>query len=289
MVNAQTTTTTKTTKPAATSATSANNAANSDDGGKILAIVNGLKITDADLRTLVRNYPGQIPADANPQEVQSRFMDILLQRKILYSKAKSEGFDKKPEVAQQIQQASESIIADEFLTQRVNKLITAEAINSAYQEFLKQNPPQDEIKARHILVKTEKEAKDIIAKISKGEKFQDLAKKYTIDPSGTQTGGDLGYFPRGQMVLEFENAAFKLKAGEYTLDPVKTQFGFHIILVEEVRKTNPPTLEQVRPNLEQAIGSKMVKQVVFDEAKTAKIEILDESGKLKPWDPSKSK
>ncbi len=296
MALAQTTTTTKpktaTTaqQPAATlPVVNADGSTNATDANRILAVVNGLKITEADLRLLVRNYPGQIPPDANPQEVQGRFMDILLQRKILYTKAKADGFDKKPELQQQIQQATESIVADEYLTQKVNKLITADVLNSAYQEFLKQNPPQDEVKARHILVKTEKEAKDIIAKISKGEKFQDLAKKYTTDPSGTQTGGDLGYFPRGQMVLEFENAAFKLKPGEYTLDPVKTQFGFHIILVEDIRKTSSPTLEQVRPNLEQAVGARMVKQVLLDEAKSAKIEIIDETGKLKPWDPAKAK
>ncbi len=251
---------------------------------KIYAVVNGIKITENDLRNLVKNYPGQIPQDANPAEIQSRFMDILIQRKILYTKAVKEGFEKKPEVANQIQQAAESIVADEYLTSRVTKLITKEALDAAYQEFLKQNPPQEEVKARHILVKTEKEAKDIIVKIGKGEKFQDLAKKYTIDPSGTKNGGDLGYFPRGQMVLEFENVAFKLKPGEYSLDPVKSQFGFHIILVEDVRKTPSPTLEQVRPNLEQAIGGKLVQTILLEEAKAAKIEIADETGKLKPWE-----
>ena len=112
--------------------------------------------------------------------------------------------------------------------------MTDDEVKARYDEEIKKLPPQEEVHARHILVKTEAEAKDIIKQLDAGKDFAELAKEKSTDPNKSE-GGDLGYFAKGRMVKEFEDAAFALKKGEYTKTPVKTQFGYHVIKVEDKR------------------------------------------------------
>ena len=133
------------------------------------------------------------------------------------------------------------------------------------------------MKARHILVKTEDEAKKLIIELDGGAKFEDLAGKHTTDPSGKDSGGDLGYFGAGMMVPEFEKAAMETAVGSYTKIPVQTQFGFHIIKVEDKRAKAAPPLEQVKDQ---------VKSILLRERYTAFLETLRTAAKVEILDPA---
>ncbi len=135
---------------------------------------------------------------------------------------------------------------------------------------------EQEVHARHILVATEEEAKEIEAELKKGADFATLAKEKSKDPSGAANGGDLGYFTKDQMVPEFAEAAFKLDKGQIS-DPVHTQFGWHIIKVEDKRTKPTPTFEEVKPQLDNYVARRAQEELVDNLRKSAKIERLDQA------------
>ncbi len=152
---------------------------------------------------------------------------------------------------------------------------TEEAVNAAYEKLKSEFEPKEEIRARHILVVKEDEARDVVAKLDAGEDFVELAKTTSVGPSGPQ-GGDLGFFGEGQMVKPFSDAAFAMEPGTYTKDPVKTQFGWHVIKLEERRNTQPPALEQVRGELENQISNDAVSSLIEDLRGKATIDVVGE-------------
>jgi peptidyl-prolyl cis-trans isomerase C len=140
-------------------------------------------------------------------------------------------------------------------------------------------PPREEINARHILVKTEAEAKQIIGRLEHGGDFAKLAKDKSIDPAGKESGGDLGWFTKDQMVPEFANAAFALKKGEFTKTPVKTRFGWHIIKLVDRRAAPPPAFEEAKRQIAAKEESEAIASKVKELRAAAKIEILGADGK----------
>ena len=139
-----------------------------------------------------------------------------------------------------------------YFRKHVLEAVTDDEVKARYEKEIAALPPQEEVHARHILVKTEDEAKAVIAALDGGKDFAELAKEKSSDPSKSE-GGDLGYFKKGQMVPEFEAAAFALEKGQYTKTPVKSQFGFHVIKVEDKRTAAPPPLEQVNTQVRQMV------------------------------------
>jgi peptidyl-prolyl cis-trans isomerase C len=161
--------------------------------------------------------------------------------------------------------------------------LTDDAMHKVYDEAVKGMAPEEEVHARHILVPTEDEAKAIEAELKKGADFAALAKEKSKDP-GAAEGGDLGYFTKDQMVPEFSEAAFKLDKGQIS-DPVHTQFGWHIIQVEDKRIKPTPTFDQVKPQLENFVAHKAQAELVENLRKTATIERLDKPA-VPATDPS---
>lgn len=161
-----------------------------------------------------------------------------------------------------------------YFKKHVVDVTTDEEVKARYEKEIAALPKEQEIHARHILVKTEDEAKDVIKQLDGGKDFAELAKEKSTDSSGSD-GGDLGFFSKGRMVPEFEEAAFALKPGTYTKTPVKSQFGFHVIKVEEIRDAAPPKFEDVQQQVRQLVMRDKY-LALLEKAKTSeKVEIVD--------------
>ncbi|WP_155898580.1 peptidylprolyl isomerase [Aurantimonas coralicida] len=153
--------------------------------------------------------------------------------------------------------------------------MTEQVFQGAFEDYLANNPPQELLKARHILVESEDKARELIEQLKNGAEFEDLANATTTDPSGQQAGGDLGWFSKGQMVPAFDAAAFELDAGEFTTEPVKTPFGWHVILVGERRTPPQPTLQEMKPQLHQQLVRTLVSQIMAEVKQGADIQVMD--------------
>ncbi len=173
----------------------------------------------------------------------------------------------------------DKLAMEELLGSVAKAATTEEAERKAYDEAAKAEPPQEEIHARHILLPTEDEAKKALARVKGGEDFAKVATELSKDPAGD--GGDLGWFTKDRMVPEFSNAAFKLKEGEIS-DPVKTQFGWHIIKVEGVRTKSFPPFEQLKEQAARYVAQKAQSETISELHKAAKIELFDANGKPLP-------
>jgi peptidyl-prolyl cis-trans isomerase C len=164
-------------------------------------------------------------------------------------------------------------LRDTFYEKKIREAVTEAQAKAAYEEQIAKLTPEPEVRARHILVKTEQEAKDLVKQLKGGADFTELAKKSSDGPSA-QTGGDLGYFSRGQMVKPFEDAAFALQKGQVS-EPVQTEFGWHVIKVEDKRNRPLPSFEEVKDQLLASLIQNKLKTVVQDLRGTAKVEIVD--------------
>ena len=238
----------------------------------VAATVDGIPINES-LVSLMLKQRSDMGRDAGA-EARKTYIDRLAMQLIIAQAAIKEGLDKAPEVADQIDLIKQSVLVDAFVKNYLkNNPVSDDALNAAYAK-MKAETTGNEYKARHILVDNEAEAKDIIAKLNKNPKaFAALAKEKSKDGASKGNGGELGWFdPRG-MIPEFGAAVAKLAKGKFTQEPVKTQFGYHVILLEDSRPLPVPPLEQVKPALTQQLQQQNLKKL-FDEMKAkAKIEI----------------
>jgi peptidyl-prolyl cis-trans isomerase C len=198
------------------------------------------------------------------EQVYPQVLDMVLTNQLLLSQAQKQGMDKDADVQKALKRAQDSIMIQVWLGKKIEPLITDDALKARYEEVKKTIPVRQEVHARHILVKTEEAAKQVLADLKKGTKFEDEAKAKTEDPSGKDTGGDLGYFAKDEMVPEFAEAAFKLNPGETSKAPVKTQFGYHIIKVEEHRVAQPPAYDDVKMQILGELRQRAVQSTVAD-------------------------
>ncbi|MGN6549083.1 MAG: peptidylprolyl isomerase [Pararhizobium sp.] len=233
----------------------------------VIATVGGMQITQSDLKTAEN---GLDPQFANMPEAQRRVaaLSTLIDVKMLAKKAEEAGLDKTDEFKKRMAYLRERALHNIYFEKEVVGKISDADVKARYDKEVAAQPPQEEVKASHILVKTEAEAKDIIDQLNKGADFAKLAKEKSTDSSAAK-GGELGYFTEGQMVPEFEKAAFALKPGEYTKTPVKTQFGWHVIKVEDKRKVPPPPLDQVSDQVKQVL----MRERYFDVLQKAKADM----------------
>jgi peptidyl-prolyl cis-trans isomerase C len=243
----------------------------------VVAKVNGTAITRADLEAL----QSQLPPFAQQQPLSAlypRLVDRLVDGKLVLAKAKSEKFEQDPEVRKQIALLQDRVIEQIWVHRQIDKQLTDEVLKKAYDESIKSFKAEDQVRARHILVPTKEEADKLLARLKKGEDFAALAKEASKDGSAS-SGGDLGFFGKGQMVKPFEEAAFGLKMGEVSKAPVQSQFGWHLIKVEERKPSTPPSFEESKAELKESRSRELADKIVADLRKDAKIERFDLDGK----------
>ena len=187
-----------------------------------------------------------------PQVLYPMLLDQMVDREALVVQAEKEGLENQPQVQRALARARDQVLENALLSRDIGPEVTEEALHAKYDAEYANKPGEEEVHARHILVPTEEEAKKVIAELDKGADFATLAKQESKDP-GAQNGGDLGFFKKGDMVPEFAAAAFALQPGKYTETPVKTQFGYHVIKLEERRVAPPPPYDQAKAELRQQI------------------------------------
>ena len=224
-----------------------------------IAIVNGKAVPKARVDALLSQATRQGAQPRTP-ELETQVRDEVVLREMFMQEAEKAGLANTPEYRAQMELARQSILIRELFNQYQSKNKIADADVQAEYDKVKVQQGGTEYHARHILVEKEDEAKALIEKIKAGEKFDDLAKKNSKDPGSGANGGDLDWAAAGSYVPEFSQAMAKLKKGEMTETPVKSQFGWHIIKLEETREAKFPTLEEVRPQIEQRLSQlKMTK------------------------------
>lgn len=244
----------------------------STDTSKVIATVNGDPITENDYENYLKARQAQQAPIADKDREREVVLDEMINRVLLVQHAEETGVDKEPDVYFQIKRQNENTLARALLRQYMkDHPITDEDVQKRFtEETAKMN--KSEFHARHILVKTEDEAKGVIKALESGEKFDKLAKAKSTDARSAQEGGDLGWFNQGSMVPDFFNAVAALKPGEFTKTPVKTDFGWHVILLEGTRPLTLPPLEQVRPNIMQLVQQGRVDELVNELKAKAKIK-----------------
>ena len=239
-------------------------AAEGDD--PVVASVNGENIYASDMSAAQAQLPAeyqQIPASV----LFGLLIDSLIDTKLSVAQARREGFDKKAEVVRRMTRVQDQILQRAYLEEKIEEGMTEEAIKGAYEKFVEESKGGEEVRASHILVETEAQAKELIAELDGGAEFFELAKSKSIGPTA-DVGGDLGFFKREGMVAEFSDVAFLLKDGETSQTPVRSQYGWHVIRVVERRKAKPPMFEEVegevRNMLTRDIGIETMKSLRAD-------------------------
>ena len=240
----------------------------------VIARANGIDIHESDLalaeEEIGSNIPN-MPPDQKRQYLVTYLADII----VLSQAAEQQKLGDSPEVKRQLTFDRSKVLMEALLQKTGRAAVTDEALHKVYDEAVKQMKGEQEVHARHILVPTEQEAKDIEAALKGGADFAKLAKEKSKDPSGASNGGDLGWFTKDQMVPEFADAAFRLAKGQIS-DPVHTQFGWHIIEVVDTRIKPTPSFEEVKPQLQNYVAHRAQAELVDSLRKSAKIERLDQ-------------
>lgn len=237
--------------------------------GKPVAVVNGKEIP-ALYGELVKREMSQ--GQPESPQLDARVRDSLINLELLSRAALDKGLDKEPRLAAALDIRRKDQLAKAYLEDFIKaRPVTDAEIQGAYDKA-KAEPVEPEYRARHILVKTEAEAQKILADLGKKAKFEDLAKKFSQDPGSAKNGGQLDWSDRGAFVKEFSDAMAGLKKGETTKTPVKTQFGFHIIRLDDTRKPELPPLEQVRGEIVKQLQQQRIREAIAAARAGAKIE-----------------
>jgi peptidyl-prolyl cis-trans isomerase C len=242
----------------------------------VLARVNGAEIHMSDVAQAARAVPNA--ESMQPQQLYPMVLDRLISMRAVADVARKDGLDKGADVQRQIELSTDEVLSNVYLSHEIAPTITPQAIEAIYKRDYAGKPGAQEVHARHILVPTEAEAKKIIVELKGGGDFAKLAAKYSKEPGAAERGGDLGFFGRTDMVPEFANAAFAMKAGQISDTPVHTQFGWHVIKVEEIRTAPPPTLADVQGEIRQKLVQEGVQQAVTKAIAQVKVERFNPDG-----------
>jgi peptidyl-prolyl cis-trans isomerase C len=248
--------------------------ARADDANPVLAKVNGSEIRQSDM-AIAEEELGPSLEKMDPATRQENLLAFLIDMKIVSKAAEDKKVGDSDEFKKRLAFARNRLLMDQLLANEGKAATTDEAMKKVYDDAAKQIAGEQEVRARHILVETEDEAKAVKAELDKGADFAELAKKKSKDP-GASDGGDLGFFTKDQMVPEFSAVAFSLEPGKIS-DPVKSQFGWHIIKVEEKRNRKPPEFDQVKAQIEAYVTRKAQADYVAKLREGAKIERMDQA------------
>ncbi|MBC7312436.1 MAG: peptidylprolyl isomerase [Rhizobium sp.] len=245
------------------------------DADAVVAKVGKLEITQSDLDLAIANLDpqlAQLPDEQKKVAALSGAIDV----KLLAGNADGEGLKDDAEFKKRMAFIADRELHNIYFKKHVVDAVTEDDVKARYEKEIAALPKQEEVSARHILVKTEEEAKAIIADLDAGKDFIELAKEKSTDPNKSE-GGDLGYFTKGRMVPEFEEAAFAMEKGTYTKTPVKTQFGFHVIKLEDKRDAAPPAYETVAQQVRQLVMRDKYLEIIEKAKAEQTVEILDEA------------
>jgi len=232
-------------------------------------------------------FPGGAAPDFNSfdENIRQNVLRGLISERLIYQEAQKAGYDKNEEVKKRLATLQKQVIMQAFMDEKAKELVTDDQLKAAYNEKADAAKGQEEVKARHILVASEEEAKDVAEQLKKGADFTKLAKEKSTDKGSGANGGELGWFTKDKMVPEFADAAYKLKKGE-TSAPVKSPFGYHIIQVEDRRPLQIASFDDMKESLKAEVANKMVQKYLEGMLKTANIKYYGPDGKEKPFSTS---
>jgi peptidyl-prolyl cis-trans isomerase C len=250
-------------------------------GGDVVARVNDKPITEKDLEYATGDFAEEL---ARVPEAQRReaVLNALIDLTLVAQAAEKDGLGSNPEFARRMELLRTRALRSEFVREKVAPQATDEAVRQRYDAEVAKIEQPEELKASHILVETEDEAKVIIEQLKAGGDFAVIAKEKSKDPGSGPNGGDLGYFGKGSMVQEFETAALALEPGKFTETPVKSQFGYHIIKLEDRRKQPLPQFDAVKSQVSQLVMSDTYTGLLQKLKGEAKIEIIKPLAPLLP-------
>lgn len=237
----------------------------------IVATVDGNNITLGEVRALAKEVPqlSELPFEM----IYPQILNNMINTRVLITGANKAGIEKDPEVVKALKMAREQILSQAYLSKQLESEMTDEALQDLYKNEMRNFERQEEISARHILVGSKKEADDIIVQLKAGVDFALLANQKSMDKDNK--GGSLGYFTKNMMIPEFGNAVFAMKKGELS-KPIKTPFGWHVVLVEDRRMAAPPTFEDVKDQLKQLYAERNFKRVIEQEWQKENAKVLME-------------
>ena len=254
-------------------------------GNPVVARFKGKALTRQEVYDFAEKYMGDAANELPKEQLFPIAVEQLVTQQVLLLEARDANIADQRAIKERIERMTDNLLRTEFLKSKVEERVTDAKMREIYNEQIKNLTAQTEIRARHILVDSQQQAQELITELDNGADFVDLAKEHSTGPTGPR-GGDLGYFTKGQMVPEFENAAFSMKKGEYTKTPVKTQFGFHVVFVEDKREKQPPSFDQVKDQIKNQLMQVEAQSVLNDIQAGAQIEIYDINGNPKPGTPA---
>ena len=238
----------------------------------VLATVNGVEITEQDL-AFARAEIGEQIASMPAGQRRSNLLLYIIENQILATASQSDMLNEGPDVEALMKYYRRRAMHDLYYQRKIRDAVSEPEARALYDAQVAKIIPKTEVRARHILVKTEAEALEIIERLGRGTDFSELAQEKSIGPSGAE-GGDLGYFSREKMLPEFSAVAFNLEKGEFS-EPVKTRFGWHVIKQEDKRESKPPPFDEVKDGLLSEMVRRKAVEVISGLRKAAKIDILD--------------
>lgn len=251
------------------------------DGSKVVAVVAGDPIRLSDVYEMAASIPqlNELPFEM----IYPQILENIINMKVLLKGARDMGLEKDPKVTRALTLAHDQILSQAYLSRRLEASVTPEKLKELYDEEMKHYQPEERVHARHILVKTLKEAKDIRIQLENGADFAVLANSKSLDANGN--GGDLGAFTKNMMIPEFGNAVFAMKKGQLS-EPIKTPFGWHIVLVEDKDYTTPPVFEDIQEQLQQLYMEKNAVNILKEARAAADVKIVQPILKKGPVAPT---
>jgi len=246
----------------------------------VVANVEGTPIYRSAVLRAFSGLPPKI-TEKGIEAIYATLLERMIQQQLLVINGRKNNLAADPQVKSRLKELEDVVIGEVYLNRLIEKDITPGFLEKQYAAFLKENPPTEQIHARHILLKTETDAKNVIGHIAAGKKFEDAAREFSTGPSAAN-GGDLGFFKRTDMVKAFSDAAFAMRDGEISKTPVKTRFGWHVIQVVERKIEKAPSFEQVKPQLMRRAGRNVAIKIMERLVDGAKVERFTFEGKPLP-------
>ena len=246
--------------------------ANAAGKNGVAAVINGQNISVAEIKEAYELAPGA-KGKVSFEEFYNQTLDEFVANELIYQEALKAKITETPEFKAQLKTIKKGLASKVYLEQQVDKVLTDDKLKEVYNDYKKNFKAEKEVKAKHILVDNEDKAKEVISKLNNKGNFDKLAKEYSKEPA------ELGYFTKEVMVPEFSEAAFNLKKGQYTQTPVKTQFGYHVILVEDIRDAEPLTFDKAKNQIKNAVAHGSLEKILEGISAKAKVVRYDFSGK----------
>jgi peptidyl-prolyl cis-trans isomerase C len=240
----------------------------------VVASVNGRDVHRSKVMAAAQSLPPQLQAQID--QIFPMLVERVVDFELIDMAAVEAGFADDQEVLDRLAEVGDAIIREVYLTRQVSAGVTDEAMRGRYDAFVAASPAKSEVSARHVLLENEEDAREVIAALDQGGDFAEIAGERSVGPTSAR-GGDLGFFSEDQMVPAFSQAAFALEIGSYTKEPVQTQFGWHVILVEDRREQAAPTFESVEAQMRQEVEREIVTNLIAELREGATIEVFPEA------------